>query len=720
VESAEPARDEEVLSFDIRRYFDALKKYAWAIAALFALGIAGAVVFTARQPKIYEAKASLQIEPRLPDLLGQGQDIMLGAPAAGADYYKQQSKVIGSYTLIKATVEAHELYLKLLSEHERTDRKLDEQIELATRRLLDELQVKYPDQDRIMYVTVRNEDPQLATDIANQHVATFVDYAKGLLLVGASNAESILAKDFDDAEAKLREADAAMYAFQKENNLLAVSLEDRQSLVSANIASFTGRQNEARAKKIELGKRLELMKKYQDKDVLESPILMMGDSTAFDTLRAEYYTEHAKFLEVQKQVGPKNPEYMIQQAKVEDLLKALQSEANRVIAGVEQNYAIATANEAALGQEVERYKREAFDLGPKIVEYNQLLRKKKTIEDKYTILRNRLSASEMTGSVNNQIKPSHVKPLDPALLPTKPVSPDLRVNLMVGGALALMFGIALISLIVFLDRSIKSTADAQQAAGAAVLGIIPMLEPNEGEDDKERDLYVHRHPTSHVAECCRSLRTNILFSAAAHELKTVIVSSAKPSEGKTTTVLYLGTTMAQSGQRVLLIDTDMRRPRLHGSTSVAREPGLSNLILGDMPYEQVIKETEIPRLFVLPCGPLPPNPAEILMTKRFAEILAELRTRFDRIILDSPPLQAVTDAVVLAKQADGVILVVRAGHTQRDEVKRSARMIRDVGGTIAGMILNELDAKDRGGYYYNYYGYGETKPATKAANESSS
>src|SRR5262249_3547757 len=157
-------------------------------------------------------------------------------------------------------------------------------------------------------------------------------------------------------------------------------------------------------------------------------------------------------------------------------------------------------------------KQEAFELGPKIVEYNQLVRKKKTIEDKYTILRNRLSASEMSGSVNYQMKPSHVKPLDPALPGLKPVSPNLQVNVMVGAALSLFFGIAMIMLIVFLDRSIKSTLDAQQAAGAPVLGVIPMIEEvDTAEDEKLRDLYVHTNPTSHVAECCRSLRTNILF-----------------------------------------------------------------------------------------------------------------------------------------------------------------------------------------------------------------
>jgi capsular exopolysaccharide synthesis family protein len=161
----------------------------------------------------------------------------------------------------------------------------------------------------------------------------------------------------------------------------------------------------------------------------------------------------------------------------------------------------------------------------------------------------------------------------------------------------------------------------------------------------------------------------------------------------------------------------MRRPRLHASLGVPRQKGLSNLIVGEDSYEEVIKSTEITNLYVLPCGPVPPNPAELLMSKRFAHVLEELKSRFDRVILDSPPLQAVTDAVVLSKLTDGVVLVVRAGKTLRDDVKRSVRQIRSVDGGIVGVILNEFNANDRSYYYYNYgYGYGEdVKEAVEGA-----
>jgi capsular exopolysaccharide synthesis family protein len=343
------------------------------------------------------------------------------------------------------------------------------------------------------------------------------------------------------------------------------------------------------------------------------------------------------------------------------------------------------------------------------------MREKKDIEDQYNILRARLSATQMTGSMSSII--SNVRPLDKAATPLKPVSPSMRTNVAIAGIFALLLGLALVVLTVFLDRSIKSPVDASQSAGVPVLGIIPMLAGTEASDDRHRDLYVHDNPTSATAECCRSIRTNIMLSAADRKARTIVVSSANPREGKTTTVMYLGTTIAQSGdgERVLLIDTDMRRPRLHASTGISRERGLANLILGEDDYDGVIKPTEIPNLFILPCGPLPPNPAELLMTRRFETVLAELGKRFSRIILDSPPLPY-TDAVVLSKRTDGVILVARAGKTLRDDLKRSAKQIRRVDGAILGVIVNEFNDHQGGAYYYYSY-YGSGRPDEKRPSE---
>jgi len=255
------APDEHLLDFDFTRYLDGLRKYVWAVLAIMALAIAGAVIYTQRQPKIYEAHASVQIEPRLPDLLGQRQDIISRANVGGSDYYAQQKQVLASYRLIRQTVDTHKLYTKLLTAEERGDRKPEVLIDLATLRLTGMLSVSYPAENRIMYVVVRNGSPELAAEIANAHVSTYVDYSKGLVSTDTKKASGALSTEFDEVETKLRTSESALYEFQKENDLLAVTIEERQSLVSSGITAYTTKLNETHAKRLELSALLDRMRK---------------------------------------------------------------------------------------------------------------------------------------------------------------------------------------------------------------------------------------------------------------------------------------------------------------------------------------------------------------------------------------------------------------------------------------------------------------------------
>ncbi|MBL0218856.1 MAG: hypothetical protein IPQ07_33905 [Myxococcales bacterium] len=480
------APDEQLFDFDFARYIDGFRKYFWAVIAIMALAITAAVIYTKRQPKMYEAHASVQIEPRLPDLLGQRQELISRANIGGSDYYAQQKQVLASYRLIRQSVETHQLYNKLLSQEERGERKLEALIDLATLKLTGMLSVTYPAENRIMYVIVRSASPELAAEIANDHVSTYVDYSKGLVSTDTKKASGALSTEFDEVEGKLRASESALYEFQRANDLLAVSIEERQSLVSSGITAYTVKLNETHAKRLELGALLDRMRKAADVEVLSSPILMLGQNSSFDTLRATYYTERNKFIEMEKEIGPKNLAYQMQKAKIDDLYSALQTEARRMLAGLEEQVAAASATEAALKREVDKATKEALELGPKIVAYNELLRRKKSDEDRYNILRSRLSTSELSDRMFQNFDSTNVRPLDPALVPSTPVSPRLRVNVAAAGILSLFLGLGLVFLIVFFDRSIKSTADAQQAAGVPVLGIIPMLEAAELADTTEK------------------------------------------------------------------------------------------------------------------------------------------------------------------------------------------------------------------------------------------
>jgi capsular exopolysaccharide synthesis family protein len=271
--------------------------------------------------------------------------------------------------------------------------------------------------------------------------------------------------------------------------------------------------------------------------------------------------------------------------------------------------------------------------------------------------------------------------------------------------LGLFGGIGLAFLLETLDTSISTRDEIEERLGLPFLGIVPRIQPGKAEPD--RDLFVHSNPKSPAAECLRSIRTNLLFMSPDKPLRTILVTSSGPSEGKTTTAISLAQIMADGGSRVLLVDADMRRPRVHQIFRLSKESGLSSLILGEGSLDEVIHSTPIPNLSVLPCGPIPPNPSELLHTGAFGNLLSTLATRYDRIIIDSPPAGVVSDAVVISTQVDGTALIVKGGRTSRDAAVRTVRALRDVNAQLLGAVLNDLDLEDqRYGQYYQYYRYG--------------
>jgi polysaccharide biosynthesis transport protein len=281
---------------------------------------------------------------------------------------------------------------------------------------------------------------------------------------------------------------------------------------------------------------------------------------------------------------------------------------------------------------------------------------------------------------------------------------NLAIAIMVG----LGAGIGLAFLIEAIDNTLKSPSDVESFLGVPVLGLIPVIGDKEDklspEKVRERDLGIHLDPKSLAAECCRSIRTSILFMSPDNPPRTLVVTSPSPQEGKTTTTTNLAVAMAEAGGRVLVIDTDMRRPRLHRSFGVPNQTGISTVIVGNSTLDEVIKRTEVPNLDVLPCGPVPPNPSELLHTARFAEIIKECASRYDRVLLDSPPTSAVTDPAVLGNLCDGVILIVKGGQTTRDSAALARRQLHAAKAKLLGVIINEIDFSNSA-YEYHYYYY---------------
>jgi polysaccharide biosynthesis transport protein len=735
---------------DVWRYLGIIRKRAWIIAAVVAVGMTMAVLYTKRQARIYRATASVVIDPTPPQVFGsQVQEVIqLGAGSywSNQEYYNTQLQVITKYELAERTIRKDQILgARLLGLPEGT-RELDpEQLRVATEALTGMLSASQNRESRITNVHVQHTDPDLAVDLANAQVDTYYEHSRKIRGQDGREITRFLEDELDRAEKELKRSEEKLLAFKKDNDILSVSLEDKQSMLAADLARYTAATSDARIKRIEIDAVRKRAQGLKGEDVMESPIFALAsNSKVVDAVKEQYMLEKQRLAELGQEIGPRHPQYLSQQKKVAEQLSALQVEAKRAMREIDERYQSVLASEQQFAAEIERLKNEAFELGPKALEYNQYKREFENDEEKYKVVLGRLRASRLTERNEATNVSQHARARQAVL-----VYPRLGVNLAIAGLLSLMIGLGLAFLLDLLDRTIKSVADIERVVDAPLLGTIPLVqeqdlvsEDSEGKHRgreelpvdlpaavdldpidqalRDRDLYVFRNQRSPVAEHCRSIRTNILFSSVSRPMKTLTISSPQKGEGKTTSTIYLGTIMAQSNQRVLLVDTDMRRPRLHKSLlGVKRvDRGLSNLFLPDTNVDelidQVIQPTGIPNLSVLPCGPKPPNPAELLLTERFKEILVKLEERFDRILLDSPPLLVMNDAVVLSRLSDGVVMVAQAGKTSIDHVARSARMIHDINAPILGVILNDVDPMDSryGNYYYNddYYDT-STEPA---------
>ncbi len=706
--------DEGLGTKSLQDYILLARKYWWIITLVFSAGVALSVLYTLRQPKIYQASASIVIDPQPPQVFGsQVQEVITlgtGSFWSNQEYYNTQVEEIKSFDLAKLTIDQNDL-VNEAGLVPATNDPLDEEERLlkAARTFSAGLTARHRKDSRIVVVQVKLKDPDLAVRLANLHINTFLEYTRGLRTGGTGKISKYLATELDRAENRLRASEDAVLDFKRENNLLSTSIEEAQSILAKELARYTTALGDVRIKRTEQGSALKRAKSLLDEDVLESPIFTLAESSGVDELKSQHATESRKLRELAEQLGPKHPQYQGQQKQVDSILASLEREARRTVRELEERFQATVAVQTQFQTELNKLKAQAIDLEPKTVQYNRLKRKQVADAETYEALRKRLRTSDMT-SRNEAINiRRHVAARSAGL-----VSPSMPRNVVVAGVLALLIGFGIVFLIDLFDRTIKTAEQVEGLLGAPVLGVIPIVgasthDRGNSDETKNRDLHIFENPHSPAAECCRAIRTNILFAATDKRMRTLTISSPRPREGKSTTTIYIGTTMAQSGQRVLIVDADLRRPRLHKAMNVSRELGLTTVLLGEATLDDAIKTTDVPGLFVLPAGPKPPNPAELLLTDRFKALLEQMEGKFDRILLDSPPLLAVSDPVVLSRLSDGVLLVLQSGSTRIEDALLSVRTLRGVDAPVLGVILNDIDLDNRRyGYGSKYYGYGST------------
>lgn len=552
---------------------------------------------------------------------------------------------------------------------------------------------------KIVEISYESTSPRLAATIANAAARAYMEQILEMKMNASRYTLQWMTKKAEEEKAKLERSEKALQEYMKKNDI--VTLENRVTVIPQKLAELSTELVKAETKRKELEVLYRRVRKYRKHPEKAETMPAIASDPTVQSLREQILKAEQNIMELSKKYGYKHPVMKRAVSELEVLKERKTQEIQRVIDSIKNDYELALSKERDLKALLARTKSEALDLNEKFIQYGILKREVETNRQLYDALMKKIKEQ----SVTEKIQPVNVWIVEKAEIPESPVKPRKALNLLLGIIVGLFGGIGIAFFIEYLDNTIKSPDDAEARLGKPVLGVIPLLK----EKGKTIEDIVLKEPRSSFAEDYKVLRTSLLLSSAEAPPKTVLITSTGPEEGKTVTAINLATAIAQSEYSVLLMDADLRKPRIHKIYSLRNDKGLSTYLAGGSDIN-IIREGPLPNLSVIPSGPIPPNPSELLGSKRMKELLETLRGSFDVIIIDSPPVLTVSDSLVMGKMTDGVLLVTRGGKTTYELSMRSIKSISDMKANLLGIVINAIDMKRGDYYYYRYYNYYSDDP----------
>jgi succinoglycan biosynthesis transport protein ExoP len=735
----EPTPDAAAITFSA--VGQALRRHWLGAVVLVVVSLVAAGLFTFRQRKIYRSTATVQIDPTPPRPLGvQVQtvvDMAAGSYWNNREYYETQLRVItgsgvGLEVVRRLHLEQDGAFMRNLpaSAGQATTKA---SAEAAYGELRSRLQVEPVKNSRLVIISLEDANPGRAQRILSTLLDTFLEQNLDNALTSANTAGEWLGGQVESLKNELERAELELHNYKKSNNILSVSLGEQSNMLRREMADLNDRVTLVRAKLEGINAHLQQLRKVDPEGPAELWTSELLENPALEHLRQQYVEARGQKLRLLGAGhGENHPEVLAYSAQEELLRAEMVKQITNIRAALERDFAAARAEAGGLSGLFKAAEERALDLNLLEIEYRKREREKDNTERLYTMVLERAKESDLT----RMMRFNNLHVIEPASGPRSPIRPSLPMNLFIGGAAGLVLGLSFAFGRDRLDRSIKSV-EAIERLGIPFLGTLPEVadsapvygnQPSRRrararqlkEPEQPSELVVHYQPSSSVAEAARAIRTSLRFSSPDKPNRCLLVTSAGPSDGKTTVACCIAISMAQAGQRTLLLDCDLRRPRLHKIFGASCEGGTTDTIIDPSLLESVVQTTPVPNLFILPAGPYAPNPADLINSERFGDFLNAVRSHFDMVLIDSPPILPVTDAAILSTRVDGTILIVRSGRTDKLALAKAVRTLGDVGGRIVGAILNGLaEGSHAGGYYYTYYGEDREEAALAEASAGS-
>lgn len=733
------ADDDEI---DLKAIWRTLVKHRWMLLGITALCVVAAGIYTLRVTPQYEASAMVQIDRAAQKVVGFGNEVEVDQGAASDQLQlRTQIELLKSRALAERVIDELGLYRRstvaplpgqetanpatagsaglpgdaagaepeepsLLATLGNNLRQLftpaseDEQVlsrEQTVATFQKAVTIEPVRNSRLVEIKVTNPDPELAARIANTMARSFINMSLERKADSSSYALQFLQGQIAQTKAKLEESERQINEYAKKNEIL--NLGDKTNATTQNFVDFSAALAKAEQDRI----KAEALYNEVRSNPESAPLVLTNLAIQkYKEEKAKFEAEYAKNLAVYK---PDFPAMLQLKQQVEQLDARINAEVNVVLASIKGQYEAAKKQEDSLRARVEDSRQAVLSVQDRSVDLNLLKRELDTNRQVYDSLLQRLKEVSVTASITTN-NVSVVDEARPALFPAKPRP---VINLGLGLVLGLFAGMLAALLREQMDDSIKHADEVEGVFGLPLLGWIPMTKQPKGDVLPSVALLAHTDPRSAFAEAYRSMRTSLQFSTANGAPKRFVVTSCGKSEGKTTTALALAINFAQLGQRVLLIDADMRKSAVHKALGMPNEKGLSNLLTGDAGTENLIRPTQVPNLSVLTAGPTPPDPVELLMGPKLGLLLDKAdELGFTQVVIDGPPLLGIADAVVLGNQVQHMVFVVKASSTKKDSIRDALRRLRNAGVAPMGVALTHARNEHTSDYAYeSYYGYGD-------------
>lgn len=704
----------------------AVRKH-WAIVVACVLVAGGSsLLYSKSQPKVYEAATLIEIASRASQPMGDssngnGVGLELGALLWDPQmYYQTQYKLIVSLPVMRAAADA----VSLQADYDFFGLKAPPTppitLDQAARALAGRVTVDPVKSSSLAYIRVSDHDPVRAKRLADAIAGAYVELNLRNAVDSSSEAVVWLDGQIGHLRGELEQSENALYSFKERNNLPTVSINDASNMLRLEMQDYNQALTQAHTRKEEFLARQAELARITAANPDEIPASELLANAYLQTLRAAYRTAVDKRESLLAQgKGENHPLVKEATDALEGAKRALLLEVANIQEGVARDLAVIDRQEQGESVLFNESRRRAVDLNMKEIEFHRLDRTREEDEKLYSLLLQRMKETDLARMMHS----NNLRIVESAIVPGVPIRPRVGVNMAVGLVAGFLLGFGIAWLREQLDSSIKTPDDIERKLGLTFLGLLPVVEDGSasGQSRRQRrrrertigngevhgpaELVVHRRPTGGASEAARSIRTNLMFMNPDKPYRTMLVSSAAPAEGKTTVACSVAIAFAQGGQRVCIVDCDLRRPRLHRIFERQGDAGVTNVLVSQATIDEVAKPTGIDNLWCIPAGPLPPNPADILHSDRFRSFIRELGERFDRVVIDSPPLVAVTDSAIISTTTDAVIFVVRAFKTGKYLSAQGLRALRDVEAPVIGAVLNavDLDHQEYSYYYYFYY-----------------